>query len=209
MIFRNVLITDATLEPVTDQQALDHLREDPSKISQVKLYVKAARQSIEAELISVQLTQAIYELQMDDWFSDPVTGSYVDNNNSYLTLPRCPLVSIVSIKYDDVAQVEQTLAAPNYFSDTASLPGRLQWSSSATLPGTFSKPNCIRIRYTAGYGAANPNDGGQSAVPAPLKAAVLMRLGQLYEKRSEEFEGSLTPISVGVERLIAPFRIPI
>lgn len=218
MIFRNILIADANIEPLTDQQALDHLREDPSKIDLVKLYLKAARQSIEAELISLQLTQATYEFQMDDWYSDPWVGSNDPNlgrgvgslgYNNYLTLPKGPVISITSIKYDDLNNVEQTLGASNYFVDSSSLPGRLQWSFNANLPGSFAKPNSIRIRYVAGYGAPAAQDSGQSAVPAPLKAAILMRLGQIYENRVEELEGRLTPILVGVERLIAPFRIPV
>lgn len=218
MIARNILITDATIEPVTDQQALDHLREDQSNLPKIKLYLAAARQSVESELISLKLTQVTYELQMDGWYTDLYGFPYgyaksyssYPNNAGYIVLPKCPLVSITSIKYDDLNNVEQTLASSNYFADTASLPGRIRFTANATLPSVYDKPNCVRIRYVAGYGAAGDTDKGQASVPPPLKAAVLERLGQLYEHRLEDLTGgSVSENSVGVTRLISPYRIPV
>lgn len=201
MIARNILITDATFEPVTDQQALDHLREDSTALSKIKaVYLPAARQSIEQELISLKTTQATYEMQMDEWYMD---------GDGCVILPSCPLVSITSVKYDDENNVEQTLATSNYNADTSSRPGRLKYTGAATLPGLYDKPNCVRIRYVAGHGAASPSDGGQSAVPAPLKAAILLRLGELYEVRTESVGGMATPVSLTVQKMIAPYRIPV
>lgn len=202
MIARNVLITDSSYEPVTDQQAYDHLREDVTMMPRIKPYLVAARQSIEQELISVSTTQKTYELRLDTWYG-------ATDADGWICLPACPLVSITSIKYDDSSEVEQTLAASNYQADTASMPGRIRYTGSATLPAVYDKPNAIRIRYVAGYGAAAATDGGQSAVPAPIKAAVLLRLGELYEVRTESVGGMMTPVSLTVQRLIAPYRIPV
>lgn len=202
MIARNVLITDSTYEPVTDQQAYDHLREDVTMMPRIKPYLTAARQSIEQELISVSTTQKTFELRFDTWYA-------ITDGDGYITLPSCPLVSITSIKYDDVNDAEQTLGSSNYQADTASMPGRIRYTSAANLPTVFAKPNAIRIRYVAGYGAATATDGGQGAVPAAIKAAVLLRLGELYEVRTESVGGMLTPVSLSVQRLIAPYRIPV
>jgi uncharacterized phiE125 gp8 family phage protein len=201
MIARNVLITDVSYEPVTDQQALDHLREDSTNLTKIKPYLAAARVSVEQEMISTKTTQATFELRLDDWDSAAMYDGYI-------TLPACPLVSITSIKYDDVNNVEQTLASSNYLADTSSMPGRFKYVSSATLPSLYDKPNCVRIRYVAGYGASGATDGGQSLVPQPIKAAVLMRLAELYEVRTESVGGMVSPSSVAVQRLIAPYRIP-
>lgn len=200
MITRNILITDASIEPVTDQQALDQLREDSSKIDLVKLKLTAARQSIEAELISLVTTQAVYELQMDTWLYDRC---------GYLIIPKCPLVSVTSILYDDVNNMEQTLAPSNYQLDTSSLPGRIRWAPAATLPGVYDKPNAIRIRYKAGHGVAAALDSGQSAVPAAIKEAILMRLGQFYEVRMEERSSLYAATAIAIDRKIGPFRIPV
>lgn len=170
-------------------------------LPKIKPYLAAARQSVEQELISVSTTQKTYELRLDTWYG-------AVDKEGYILLPMCPLVSITSIKYDDVNNAEQTLASTNYQADTASLPGRVRYTSSATLPGTFNKPNAIRIRYVAGYGAAGADDAGQSAVPAPIKAAVLMRMAELYEIRTETVGGMNNPATVAVQRLISPYRVP-
>ncbi|HQQ81936.1 MAG TPA: hypothetical protein PK059_02045 [Cyclobacteriaceae bacterium] len=208
MIARNILITDAATEPLKDQEAVDHLREDINNMGKIRPYLVGARQSIEQELISVKLTQQTYELQMDGWYTDgfgfPVTASSYPTYYGYVTLPACPLVSITSIKYDDVNNVEQTLASSNYAVDTSSMPGRFRFTGSATLPNLYDKPNCVRIRYVAGFGASGATDAGQSAVPEPLKNAVRFRMQVL----SERGEGSkvLEPI---IQNLISPYRIPV
>jgi uncharacterized phiE125 gp8 family phage protein len=194
MIFRTVLITPPTDYPVSYKEASDHLRDiDDTNIPLITLYRNAAVQSIESELISLQLMPATYELQMDDWISD---------SSGYLVLPKCPLISITSVKYDDISNVEQPLASSNYQIDSASLPGQIRFIGS-TLPAHFDKPNAVRIRYVAGYATA-------ALVPFPLKAAILLRLGQLNENRQDEENGEIKSVlSVGVQRLIAPYRIPV
>lgn len=197
-----ILITEATYEPVTDQQAIDHLREDSGAMTRIRPYLIAARQSIEEELISLKTTQRTYELQMKDW-SD---GFPPDGD---LIVSASPLVSITSIKYDDANNVEQTLSASAYQADTSSLPGRIRYTGNVTLPVVYDKPNAIRIRFVAGYGAAVATDGGQSAVPYPIRAAILLRLGELYDVRTESQGGMITPVSLSVQRLISSYRLPI
>ena len=213
MNFKNILITDAIFEAVTSQQAADQLREDIGNASLWSLKLPAARQAVEQDLICVKLTQAVYELQMNSWFTDdfgsPVIITQYPNAYGYITFPACPLVNIVSVKYDDNLGVEQTLSTSAYTVDTASMPGRLRWTGNITLPGLSVKENAVRIRYTAGYGAVAAADGGQSAVPYPLKEAVLMRLADLYENRQNgmvingRWEQNPTYWS-----LVSPWRIP-
>ena len=157
-------------------------------------------EDVQGDAISLQLMQATYEVQMDDW----TTG-----RDGYLVLPRCPLVQVASIKYDDVNQVEQTLNASNYQVDTASLPGRLRWSSSATLPGLYDKPNCVRIRYVAGYGlpAATASEQ-QAAIPALAKMCCLIRLTDRYDRRMTEGVGMVAK-SEGYWQMIGKLRIPV
>lgn len=200
MTARNVLITDASAEPVTDQQVLTDLKEDSALMLQIKPYLVAARQSIEEELISLKTTQRTYELRLDDW-------NTALNCDGEIILPACPLVSITSIKYDDTSEVEQTLSAAAYQADTASMPGRIRWSGAVTLPAVFDKPNAVRIRYVAGYGAAAATDAGQSAVPYPLKAAIMLKTRLLREPGA--FPDAEREMVNTIQRLIAPFRIPV
>lgn len=194
----NVLITPAQSEPVTITEAIDHLRESDDSL--VSLYLRSATESIEEELIGRVLMQQTFEYHLEDWCLD----------DDYITLPKAPLVSIVSIKYDDLNEVEQTLPTTQYQLDTVSKPGRVRFVG-VTLPEVFDKPFPIRIRYVAGYGSPTSDaDQQRLLVPFPLKAAILMRLGQLWENRQEEITGSITAkFSVSVERMIAPYRLPV
>lgn len=186
--------------PVTDAELLEQLGEDQSNIGKIYPYAQGAVEDVQGDAISLQLMQATYEVQMDDW----ITGS-----DGYLVLPRCPLVSITSIKYDDVNNAEQTLAASNYFLDTASLPGRIRWSSNATLPGLYDKPNCVRIRYVAGHGAAGATtDAQQSAVPAVAKSCVKIRTTDLWDRRMTEGVGVIAK-SEAYFNMIGKIRIPV
>lgn len=208
MIVRNILIQEAQFEPITDQEAVDHLREDMSNIAKIRPYMIAARKAIEQKLISIKLTQATYEVQMDDWINDyfgsPIVITYYPNNYNFFTLPASPLVSVSSIKYTDQNNVEQTLSTSNYAVDTASSPGRWRFTGAATVPGVYDSPNAVRVRYIAGFGAAGATDGGQSAVPENLKAAVKFKLQQLWE-RGENAE-ALDPI---IDEICASYRIPV
>jgi uncharacterized phiE125 gp8 family phage protein len=193
MITRNILITPPADWPVSTSEASDHLRDaDPSNTALINLYRDAAIQSIEAELISVQLMPATYELQMDDFIYD---------GDGFLVLPKAPLISITSLTYDDLTNTPVVWASSNYQIDSASLPGRIRITGST--PAVFDKPNAVRIRYVAGYASA-------ALVPFPLKAAILLRMAHLYENRQEEESGVINrALTVGVKRLIAPFRLPV
>jgi hypothetical protein len=48
-----------------------------------------------------------------------------------------------------------------------------------------------------------------AAVPAPIKAAVLLMVGDLYENRETVAEGAPAPVemSMTVERLLSPYRV--
>lgn len=206
MIFRNVIIADAASEVITATEARDHLRESSSSDSLIALYLKAARQSVEQELISVKIGTQTWELQMDSWFTDdfgsPVIITQYPNSYGYVTLPASPLQSVVNIFYDDVSSEQQTLGTAAYQVDTASSPGRIRWTGNLTLPGLANKPNAVRIRYTAGYADGN-------ITPFALKAAILMRLGSLWENRQEETLQGSDQFKINVDRLIAPYRIPV
>jgi uncharacterized phiE125 gp8 family phage protein len=90
-----------------------------------------------------------------------------------LPLPFPPIGSVTSIKYDDTNNVEQTIGAGVY---------RIVGGSNSTLilganqvwPNTNGQAECVRIRYTAGYGAAPKN------VPAPIRQAILIMAQSIY-----------------------------
>lgn len=107
-----------------------------------------------------------------------------------LTLLKRPVTAVASVKYD-VDAVETTLDAADYRLD---LVGGRVWSD-VSWP-TADDLASVRVRFTAGY----------SAVPAPLKAAVLLLVGDMYANR-EAKQGQDVSDNPTVDRLLYPYRM--
>jgi uncharacterized phiE125 gp8 family phage protein len=107
-------------------------------------------------------------------------------------LPCPPVREIVSVKHLDAGGAEQEIASTNWM-----LVGDELWAApSYAWPSALAlRPDAVRIRYQAGWADA-------ASVPAPIKAALLMRVGQLYRAR----EGDEAPSPLA-EQLLAPFRV--
>lgn len=102
-----------------------------------------------------------------------------------ILLPKSPIISVTSIKYDDADGVEATVDPADYQADIVSPDGWVVLSGGAVWPVTLSAINAARVRFVAGYGA--PDD-----VPAPLKQSVLVKVAELYENREETLPSNMT-----------------
>lgn len=182
------LITPPALEPVTLAEANLHLRiSGAAEDALITALITAARQHAEHITERAFVTQT-WELALDAFPA------------AEIRLPKPALLSIVSVKYDDTAAVEQTLAGSAYTADVHAQPGWLLPAVGATWPGTLDAANAVRIRYTAGYGPAAAD------VPAGIKAWMLLRIGALYRNREELADGRLA-VPPFVDRLLDPYRI--
>lgn len=112
-----------------------------------------------------------------------------------------PDVSAVTIVYSDAADAEQTLSAADYglFQDVGGSVAILK--ATAAWPATYDRPDAVRVTFTAGYGAA-------AAVPAAIRHAILLMVGDLYRFRESVGAAAMAavPMSTTVDALIAPYR---
>ena len=185
--------TAPTLEPVTLVEAKAHLKvtrdtENPL----IAAYIRAAREYAEI-FTGRQLVTATWQL-------------YLDTFPAYeIRLPRPPLSSVGSIKYNDVDGAQQTWSNTEYDQDTKSEPGRVALAYGESFPNIRGgEINTIIVEYDAGYAAtAGP---AVAAVPAPFKAAILLMVADLYEHRMSQSEIRITP-NVAVDRLLWAKRI--
>ena len=115
--------------------------------------------------------------------------------SEWIEIPLPPLQSVTSIKYLDSDGVEQTLSSARYRVDTATEPGGVIVDEDG-WPDTFDTANAVTIRFVAGY----------STVPAPLKQAVLLNVGDMYENRQIGTEKQLFT-NDAYDRLTNPYRI--
>ncbi len=187
------LITAPATEPVTSTEAKSHLRVDTTADDTlIGTLITAARQHVEAHLRRALITQT-WELVTDAF---PV--------GDVLRLPLPPLVSVTSIKYTDEDGAESTFSSGLYVVDTDSTKGRVVLKNGEAWPSvTLAAANGVRVRYVAGYGEA-------SAVPRPIRQAILLLIGTMYENRESVLVAqgvTVAQLTFGVDALLMPYRI--
>jgi uncharacterized phiE125 gp8 family phage protein len=149
---------------ITLAEAKNHLRvdsditEDDALITDL---LDVAGQQCEHELEGVLLSQT-WERTLDAF---PVDGA--------IELAKPPILTIVSVKYTDVAGTEQTVNALQYTLDERTLPGWVVPAVGYDWPATQDAINAVRVRFTCGY----------TTLPKGIKQWILMCVGSMYENR--------------------------
>lgn len=191
------LITAPTVEPLTLTEAKAHLRVDHTDDDAlIAIYLAAARADCEEWTARAFVTQT-WELVLDEFPEDEIQ------------IPRPPLQSIESIKYDDGDGVEQTLATTEYEVDTVSQPGWVVPVTTGWPSDTFEGINAIRIRFVAGYVNTDSPSDLTGNIPAAIKAAILLHLGVRYQNREDVVIGTTVnrlPVA-NIEYLLRPYRV--
>lgn len=184
---------------VSTSEAKDHLHvtldDDDTYIAGL---VKAARKWCEHYTRRSFYTQTrkLY-LERFPSLSD-CSGPYYEGSILLPYGPRLTSVS-VSIAYDDTNGDSQTLSTDNYRVTTADDPARIEPSYGNVWPSTRSQSEAVIVTYGTGYGVA-------SACPEPIKQAILLLVGSMYENReSEVVNASSSKIEFAVEALLAPY----
>lgn len=117
-----------------------------------------------------------------------------------LRLPYPPLIEILSVTYVDPAGVVQTV--PDDLYEVRA--GALMPVFGRTWPAPRWQRDAVIVRYRAGY------DGEPGRLlPAQIKPAILLMVGDLYKSRESFVAGvaSAVPMPASAENLLAPLRI--
>jgi uncharacterized phiE125 gp8 family phage protein len=179
-----------TETPVTLVEAKAHLRVDHSDDDTVlQIYLDAVTAYLDG-LSGILGRAMVTQTWRQDFEAWPC---------NQLRLPLAPVSAISSISYYDANNASQTLTASgNYalFDDERS-PAAV-WLSTAVLPVLYDREDAIRVTFVAGYGAA-------SAVPAAIKAAMLLMIADLYENRKTVIVGQTVAMTTAAKSLLAPF----
>jgi uncharacterized phiE125 gp8 family phage protein len=116
-----------------------------------------------------------------------------------LLYPR--VLAVASVKYIDMDGAEQTLPTTEYDVDVALEPGAVTLAYGKTWPATRPQPNAVRVRYTAGYGAA------ASDIPEDLVLWMKLHLGHYYVHREASISGTIiTPLPYA-DGLLDSYRV--
>lgn len=181
------LITAPTVEPITLAEAKTQCRVDSDLTDDDGLLgtlISAAREHAE------NLTKRAFISQTWEKTLDAFPGAgwcaawpTVPNGATAIPLAMPPLLSVVSVKYVDTSGVLQTLDPASYKVDDRVLPGWVVPAYGYTWPTARLEPNAVRIRFTAGYGAAATD------VPTAIKAWVKLAVATLYKHRETTVVG--------------------
>jgi uncharacterized phiE125 gp8 family phage protein len=189
------LITPPATEPITLQEAKDHLRvtttDNDAKITRC---ITEARQYVET-FLSRALIEQTWDLYLDQF---PIDGD--------IKIPLPPLIAVNSVSYFDSGGVGQILPAAQYYVDTISQPGWLVLAGGGSWPTTLAAVNSVIVRFRAGYVTADSPP--LPAVPFDIQAAILMAIGVRYEMREDTVLGqSATSLPQGCQELLIRHRV--
>ena len=193
------LVTGPTLEPVTLAEAQEHCRVDSrAEDAFLTRAIQTAREYVESVTNRALITQTW------DWTLDrfPCATSF--------EVPRPNLLSVTSISYMDTDGATQTWASTNYRvgvrAGPKAQPGRIELAYQQSYPLTRSVIDAVTIRFIAGYHATAAT--AVTNCPAALKSAILLLVGEMYERRTEVIVGTIsTPNVLRAASLMAPYVV--
>lgn len=186
------IVTEPIEDPVTLQEAKDHLRVDISADDGViRSLIQAARETAETITRRALITQT-WNYILDVW-----------PDSDRIKIPLPPLQSVSSITYKGTDGSTSTFAASSYIVDTNSEPGQVVLAYGESWPGTALYPvGGITVQFVAGYGD-DPQD-----VPQQIRQAMLLLIGHWYENREDSVGvGNVQRIPMGATSLLWPHRV--
>ena len=173
-----------------------HLRIPPGYTAEDD-YLRSLRDVALAEVESKtgrKVLRQTWRLYLDNW----PAGDSIEVPYPPLSTATAPVVTYVGS-----ASTSYTLSSTKYRTDAVSEPGRVvlrydgEWANE-----TLDIMNAVRVQFQCGYQT--------STVPARLKQAMLIRIGDLYENR----ESVAANVTLGtfakndiVDQLLAPFKV--
>lgn len=113
----------------------------------------------------------------------------LDEFSDLIELPWPTVLSVTSVEYRDTLGAWQTLSTGVYEVDLYSQPARITLADSQLWPDVWNGTNVVRITYTAGFASGN-EAAQQAAVPANVKAWILLGIGTAYENRESVIVGA-------------------
>ena len=200
------LVTPPVEEPVSLAEARLHLRVDfPDDDALIVSLIAAARMAAET-LTGRQLVTARWKLVLDSFPGPSLIGVPAGRSFSLpghaILLPKCPVQSVVSLQYLDMASTTQTMPATDYTVDAACEPARVTPVFGKIWPIPLPQIGAVGVTFDAGYGTA-------ASVPPGIKSWIKLRVGSLYAHREEVAvmtRGRIEPLPF-LDGLLDPYRV--
>jgi uncharacterized phiE125 gp8 family phage protein len=173
-------VTAPVATPVSLAEARAHCRADTADDTLLQVYLDAAVAHLDGAegILGRCLVTQTWEVTLDAFPAE-------------IVVPLPTLQSVTSITYRDPAGSTQTVDSADYRVSGQRITCADGW------PDTDGEHGAVTVRFVAGYGLA-------ASVPAAIKAAILLLVGDLYANR--EAGGEEIVDNPAVKRLLAPYR---
>ncbi|PZU95619.1 MAG: hypothetical protein DI527_01010 [Chelatococcus sp.] len=194
------LVTAPTALPVSLAEAKAHLRVDHDEgDARIEAAIAAAVGYLDGYggILGRALMRQEWREYHGFW---PASGA--------VELRLAPALSVSSVAVT-AADGSETVVDPSaYRLVGAAAAPRLILALDAALPAPACAPDAIAITYRAGYSADNDAAAQAEAVPAALRSAILLMVGDLWRFTDGVALGAVSavPMSTTVDRLLAPYR---
>ena len=211
------LATAPTVAPIALNDAKAHLRlelDDDDEDAEIQLLINAAVSELDGHtgrlgrcLVQQQWT---YYLDRFPWRRGRGHGDRMRPARDWreIPIPLPPLISVDSVTYLDTNGAMQTLATSVYSVMTGKR-SSIVLNPNQDWPDTEEdQARAVTITFKAGYATGAEPD--PTTVPASIRAALLLLVGDLYENREGQLitDSRATLIdNPAVDRLLTPFRI--
>jgi len=172
---------EAESEPLTLAEVQTHLKVDcfdTAENEYINSLIVTARKMAESHINQL--------IGLQEW------ALYQDDLSYYTPISKLPVTEITSVKYKD--STGSMVATTDYQSDLIGLPAAIEFE---TLPTLYDKGfNKVEILFKA----------GMTDIPSPIKSAMLLIIGSLYENRQDEITGTIiSEIPTGSKYLLSPY----
>jgi uncharacterized phiE125 gp8 family phage protein len=188
-MYRPVLVTPAAATPVSVTEAKAHLRVDHTgDDTLITSLIAAATEHLDG--YSGILGRCL------------VTQTWRQDFDGFAKTMRLPLLAstISSVKYRNSAGQLSTVTATDYALKADELGSYVRFDDGFSFPSDLAQSQAVLIEFTAGFGNA-------AAVPAAIKAAILLLIGHWYANREAVSVGHVaTELPMAVDALIEPYR---
>lgn len=188
-----VLVAGPATLPVTLQEVKQHLR----LVAGDEIYTD------EDGILTIYLNAAVTHLDGESgWLNRAIVAQtwsqQFDRFERALLLGLSPISSITSVAYLDAVGVSQAVAADQYALINQVSAPELRFIDDYDCPIVQADEPVLTVTFVGGFGDA-------AEVPAAIKAAILLMVGDMYRFRSAKIENAMIENRT-VRMLLDPYR---
>jgi uncharacterized phiE125 gp8 family phage protein len=174
-------LTQPAVEPLSLAEAKAHCKVDSAdEDAFFARAIRAARELIEGpDGAGIALVASQWEMRLDQMPAE-------------IRVPMGPVLSIDGVAWLDEAGNLQTIAADRYQWRKGRYEARIMPAPGSAWPAVRCRYDAVHVAFTAGFPGTEAETPDMTAIPEPLRVAMLMLIGHWHETRETVAMGQIT-----------------